>query len=722
MTKGCHNEPTTTTQHVEHANNPAARSNVFGVPEALSQSMLRVDNVAADPSIGAGSSPIIGQAADGRPSAAADVGHAAAFGYQPALDGVRGIAVALVLLFHAGFGWMSGGYVGVSVFFTLSGYLITSLALVEHGRSGRFSATAFYARRVRRLLPASLLCLTGVMVAAWLDQFTGVTRLRHDLWAALLQIYNWTVLAGDDGYAEQMSRAAGQRAPLDHYWSLAIEEQFYWLWPLVLLLVLRLTPRARLAAVAALAGASVVATIGVSAIWGSDATYFATPARLPEILVGAVAAVVLHHHRAVVDLLGAGRGLVLALSGLAVVVGAAVAWPAEGGPAHHGWFPAFALASGALIVGLQIASPLRRVVSVVPLVLLGRVSYGVYLYHWPVYTLVDERRLDIGRAPLFAVRAAITLAIAAASYVLVERPIRTRGFGLRPTLGVAAVACTIAASVVAFVPDRDGTYTFVAPETRSRAAIPRLADGEALVPLSADDPGSGIPDGLSRPVRVMIVGDSTAYATGEGMVQWSAEHRDVMRVTPSAAVGCGLNPTGMLPDDGYREVCDDIRRGIVEHVANLRVDAVVAMVTFRDMEDRMWNPAEGVLTPTDDAFRQHLLDGYEVLTSQLLAAGATRVIWVVPPTPSLPPVGDLAPMLEDDRIAAYRRVLRALPLSFPGQVVTIDLAAWLAAQPDPPERYDGLHWTLDGAVRVTEEFLVPEIFATLLPEQDGTAP
>jgi peptidoglycan/LPS O-acetylase OafA/YrhL len=643
------------------------------------------------------------------------------FAYQPALDGVRGVAVALVILFHAGFGWMTGGYVGVSVFFTLSGYLITSLALVEHGVSGRLSASAFYARRIRRLLPASLVCLAGVMVAAWADQFTGVTRLRRDLWAALLQIYNWAVLAGDDGYAEQMSRAAGQRAPLDHYWSLAIEEQFYWMWPLVLLVVLRLTPRARLVAVASLTAAATIATVVVSAVWGADATYFATPARLPEILVGCVVAVALHHHRWIVSALAAHRGMAVASVGLAAVVWAAVAWPSEGGPAYHGWFPAFAVASAAVIVGLQAASPLRRLMSVAPLVLLGRISYGVYLYHWPVYTLVDERRLDIGRAPLFGIRAAITLAVAGLSYAFVERPIRSRRFAWRPTLGVAAASCSVVAAVVVFVPDRDGNYTFVAPETRTRAAIPRLADGETLVPLTAARFSSGIPDELSRPFRVMIVGDSTAYATGEGMVQWSADHPDIMRVTPFAAVGCGLNATGMLPDDDYREKCADIRRDIVDHAASRQPDAVVALVTFRDMEDRMWNPAEGVLTPTDEAFRQHLLDGYEVFTSQVLEAGATRVIWVIPPKADLPAVGDLAPMLDDDRIESYRRVLRALPLSFPGQVVTIDLAGWLAAEPDPPERYDGLHWTLDGAVRVTEEFLVPEIVAALLPSDAGAA-
>ena len=136
------------------------------------------------------------------------------FGYQPALDGVRAIAVAAVLLFHGGFGWMSGGYVGVSVFFTLSGYLITSLGLVEHERTGRFDVGAFYSRRVRRLLPASLACIGGVIVLAWTGVFDEVTSLRRDVWAALAQIYNWVSLASGDSYAEVVSGNNGRISPL----------------------------------------------------------------------------------------------------------------------------------------------------------------------------------------------------------------------------------------------------------------------------------------------------------------------------------------------------------------------------------------------------------------------------------------------------------------------------------------------------------------------------
>ncbi len=188
------------------------------------------------------------------------------FAYQPALDGVRAVAVLLVLVYHAGFGWMSGGYVGVSVFFTLSGFLITTLALVEHDRAGRIDVGAFYSRRVRRLLPASLLCLAGVIIAARLHQFDGITELRRDLWAALAQVYNWVLLANSNGYAEEMAKAAGQRAPLDHYWSLAIEEQFYWVWPLVLIVLLRAGRRRRLALFGAVWGVFVAATMVLAVV------------------------------------------------------------------------------------------------------------------------------------------------------------------------------------------------------------------------------------------------------------------------------------------------------------------------------------------------------------------------------------------------------------------------------------------------------------------------
>ncbi|MBA3289340.1 MAG: acyltransferase, partial [Acidimicrobiia bacterium] len=351
------------------------------------------------------------------------------FGYQPALDGVRALAVAMVLVFHGGFGWMSGGYVGVSVFFTLSGYLITSLALVEHDATGRFSARAFYQRRIRRLLPASLVCLSGVIAAARVGWFEPAVHLRRDLWAAVTQVYNWSALAGDETYAEIVAGGGARARPLDHYWSLAIEEQFYWVWPLLLLVILRWSGRVRLAAIGGLTAATGVAAPLIAAAWGGDAAYWATPARLAEILVGATLAVILHRWS-----VSGSRGVgLLAPIGVVAIVGAGVTWPADSGPAYTGWLPVFALASAALIVGLQVAGPVRRVLSWRPLVALGAVSYGVYLYHWPIFGLLDERVLDWGRVALFALRVVVTIAVAAASYLLAERPIRR---GRRPVVTV----------------------------------------------------------------------------------------------------------------------------------------------------------------------------------------------------------------------------------------------------------------------------------------------
>ena len=185
----------------------------------------------------------------------------------------------------------------MSVFFTLSGYLITSLSLAEHERTGRLDVGAFYGRRLRRLLPASLACLAGIVVLAAVGLFDGVTDLRRDIWGSLAQVYNWVALSGGQSYADLVDTGAGALSPVEHYWSLAIEEQFYWVWPLVLVAVLRAGRRGRLLAVSALAAATAVAAPLIAAVWGPDAAYWATPARLGEILGGALVAVVLHGRR-----------------------------------------------------------------------------------------------------------------------------------------------------------------------------------------------------------------------------------------------------------------------------------------------------------------------------------------------------------------------------------------------------------------------------------------
>src|SRR6185295_12280225 len=247
--------------------------------------------------------------------------------YQPALDGVRGVAVTMVLLFHGGIPWMRGGYFGVSMFFTLSGFLITSLLVREYEDTARVSPGAFYMRRAKRLLPASTVCLAVVSIMATRDVWRGADHLRRDALGALFQVANWVQLGGGGSYTDLQSKSAGLLSPLDHYWSLAIEEQFYWVWPLAFWGVARLgrrhgwsLTRIMLAMTTVCAAAAPL----IALIWGRDAVYWATPARAAEILIGALLAVALREGKIVAQ-----RWMAPVF--LAAVVAIAIVLPAVGG-------------------------------------------------------------------------------------------------------------------------------------------------------------------------------------------------------------------------------------------------------------------------------------------------------------------------------------------------------------------------------------------------------
>ena len=209
--------------------------------------------------------------------------------YNPALDGIRGLAVAAVLFFHAGFPWARGGYLGVSTFFTLSGFLITSLLLVERSATGRIALGRFWARRLRRLLPASALTLAAVALGAQVFGTLRTAGLRGDLLASLFQVVNWRFILDDQAYADLFSAPS----PVLHFWSLAIEEQFYWLFPLLTAGVFALgkgSVRAYAAVLSGLLAATALATVALG-VDGSTTVYYATYTRMGEILVGSLLAV-----------------------------------------------------------------------------------------------------------------------------------------------------------------------------------------------------------------------------------------------------------------------------------------------------------------------------------------------------------------------------------------------------------------------------------------------
>ncbi len=389
---------------------------------------------------------------------------AATFRYRPGLDGVRALAVAAVILYHAQVSWMKGGFLGVDVFFVLSGYLITSLLLSERERTGKIDLLAFWSRRARRLLPALFLVIAGVAVYAvvWAAP-TELGRIRNDGLASLLYVANWKFIVDGSTYFQQLQAPS----PLAHMWSLAVEEQWYVLWPMLLLVLMRVVRannRVFAAAVAALALCS-AALMALLFHPGTDPSrvYYGTDTRAQELLIGAVLAALTGGPRPAIPLdrlrrpwLLQGAGMI----GAAVVAVLTVRADAQGAFLYRGGFLLTAVAVAAFVAAATVEGPLASVLSVRPLVAVGVISYGLYLWHWPVDVLLDSTRTGLSGIELFTVRIAATGAIATASYFVVERPIRRNGLaflgsrawsGLRPAVVAFAAATTAAVLVVATV-------------------------------------------------------------------------------------------------------------------------------------------------------------------------------------------------------------------------------------------------------------------------------
>lgn len=325
-------------------------------------------------------------------------------GHIPALDGVRAVAVIVVVLYHGGWGPMTGGFVGVEVFFVLSGFLITRLLVDEWVRSATISLGAFYRRRAVRLLPAFFALVAGVWVVAALVETPGLeNRLGYRTMWALSYLTNWhDVVTGTTGGA------------FSHLWSLAIEEQFYAVWPVVVVFGLRHRGLGFVRRLAA--GATVVTALVAS--WrhwtGTSITqiYFSTESHGAVLLFAGSTLGALPSLR--IDVETARRWLILSLVGL----GALCLSPYRSSLsfAPTGYAPVILIA-GLLLVG-AVNSPNASVLSSRPFVTVGRVSYGIYLWHLPMIRLAaDLTPSSIARTTFVLTTVAVT-----ASWWLVERP------------------------------------------------------------------------------------------------------------------------------------------------------------------------------------------------------------------------------------------------------------------------------------------------------------
>ena len=353
--------------------------------------------------------------------------------YVPAIDGLRALAVSAVLAYHAGIGWARGGFLGVDVFFVISGYLITGLLLADYRRTSRLRVLQFWRRRARRLLPALLLLLVGVSVAVPLLATDQGFRLRADVLAALGYVSNWRLIFEHQSYFQSL----GRPPLLQHLWSLAVEEQFYLLWPLVLALLLKWREPRRLAGpILGLAAASAVLMAVLHDPTGDPSrVYYGTDTRVAGILVGAALACVPLRWKAkdTSPMPWQGRVALEAVGG-AVLGGLwlCVSRVDQFDPLLYrgGFVGAAVLAGMALVIASHPRSWVAAGLGSRPLVWLGRRSYAVYLWFWPVFMLTRPHSdVPLTGMPLLALRMAITLALATASYRWVEQPVRDGALG-----------------------------------------------------------------------------------------------------------------------------------------------------------------------------------------------------------------------------------------------------------------------------------------------------
>jgi len=347
--------------------------------------------------------------------------------YRPGLDGVRALAVAGVVLYHAGVSWVPGGFLGVDVFFVLSGYLITSMLLVERAGSGRIDLGRFWRGRARRLLPALALVVLFALIATSTIARDDLARTRADALASVVFMTNWQEIISSHSYFN----AFGRPSLLQHLWSLAVEEQFYLIWPLLLVGGLRWLGRRRMFALTALGA---LASTGL--MWAlydpnldPSRVYYGTDTRSSTLLVGALLAFAwpatrLHtvssaRARNVLDAVG-----VAALAGILAVFWRAADYDPW---LYRGGFLLVAICAGLLVaVAVHPAARLGTILGSRPLRWIGVRSYGIYLWHWPIMELTRPRVDVPWHGPLLVTaQIGLTVAIAAASYRYVEHPVRT---------------------------------------------------------------------------------------------------------------------------------------------------------------------------------------------------------------------------------------------------------------------------------------------------------
>ena len=693
-------------------------------------------------------------------------------GYQPGLDGLRAISVIAVILYHAGFSWMPGGFFGVEVFFVVSGFLITSLLVDERLRHGGINLRQFWVRRWRRLLPALFTMIAAVTV--WGVLFGSPeqqSQLRRDLPWSIFYGANWGQIAGKEPYFQP-----GSPPLLRHLWSLAVEEQWYVLWPLVFVGIafVHTTNRRRGRAVV------VISLVMMAVTWWLarapqlstervNFLYLSTVTRSSGLLLGAGVAMLWHPWRPPRDARGsAGAASAGSRSGvdehdrpsgadrlmldgcgaaaLTVLLAAFAAGHLVDRATYRWVLPVVTLASTAavMVVVHPAARRTRALLGSRALVAVGQRSYGLYLWTWPVTVICGARNGSFGR---FVLAMAVAVPLSELCFRYVESPIRhgalRRWFVDRRhpewgviTLGAAIVALAIVVPSAVFLSQvrpfdaaRGGSeVAFDAPVVASAATGPSPAQGSATpatVPGAAPASVPGTTVGSvtlpTAPVdqarRVVVVGDSQAHALA---VNLPAGIGSTFRISDGAVDGCSVYSDGAIRSQrtsfqrSFGDCAGWDRKWANAASANRAQIALVVLGAWDVFDVEV----DGRLIPfgtaaADRRFTDDLRRGIAALTSTGAQVALLEVPCMRPQSVKGAAVPPLPERADDGRVAHLNALMRQVAATDPQTTFVAGPAAWCndpAIASDLGYRWDGVHVYKPGA-KLIYETIAPALLA-----------
>ena len=621
--------------------------------------------------------------------------------HQPSLDGIRALAVIAVMLFHAGNTYATAGFLGVDVFLVLSGFLITLLLLRELRTTGRVAFGAFWMRRARRLLPALILVLLAVaLFGAFVATDDEALGLRGDLLGSLFYVQNWRFVLSGASYFTQF----GSPSPLRHMWSLAIEEQWYLVWPLLLFGIMALTRRNLRAVTAVILALAAASALLMAALHhqGGDASraYYGTDTRAQALLVGAALAVLFtmrsvpRTRAATVAIQICGAAGVIFLTW--VVVEQSERWTML----YRGGFSLVAVAAAGMIAGAMTRGPVRTLLAVPPLPAIGLISYGLYLWHWPIYVWLSPDRTGLAGHRLLALRLVVTFAVAILSFRLVERPIREQRLSWIRGRAVW-IPVTSALTAVALL-----LLTATGAAARPR---PNLSAVEQFTRILNAPPPPGS-------TRVLLAGDSVAVTLGFDAVRPS-QRKDIW-LRGVARVGCGLLAGTPVSGDARgqsQQECHDWPQQYAKGVRAYDPDVSLLLIGGWEVFDR--DVGGRILrvgtAPMETELRAALDRARAVLTKN----GAHLAILTTPCfSPTTRELGEFGEAARADpaRVQWLNDVWRRYVADHP-DVSLFDLDAhacpggtYVPTIDGVPMRTDGVHFTLEGA-RLLWKWLGPAV-------------